>query len=223
MGVTPRKMLHRYPVPDPMVVTFRDTVRWADQRGARIMSHARRSHHAVTWPQFTPRCDLALFPPVQADEAAATWTPTLSALQVEIVCKALDLLVVILERDGGDVKDGEGVASTNGGVASAPSKRTERQSAVARAEEGLLSEMLAHVGFSRAEAFRQSPVECRKLAMRATGALVDGHTSNQYNLGEVGTRRWSSSLWIGLELRVSGHWWGGAARDCYLSKRYRIS
>lgn len=97
----------------------------------------------------------------------------MSEMQSEIACKALDLLLHLLQRDDG--------AAAN----ESDSKRTERQSAVAGAEEGLLSEMLAHVAFSRAEAFSHSPIACRERAMKITGALVDGHPRNQYNMGEV--------------------------------------
>lgn len=97
----------------------------------------------------------------------------MSQMQSEITCKALDLLLLLLQRDdGADANESD-------------SKRTERQSTVAGAEEGLLSEMLAHVAFSRAEAFSHSPIVCRERAMKVTGALVDGHPMNQYNMGEV--------------------------------------
>ncbi|CAN0494311.1 unnamed protein product, partial [Ectocarpus sp. 12 AP-2014] len=49
----------------------------------------------------------------------------------------------------------------------------------------MLSEMMAHVAFSRADAFSHAPAACRERAMRATGALVDGHPANQYNMGEL--------------------------------------
>lgn len=102
-------------------------------------------------------------PPVQADPSSKV------EMQTEIACKALDVLLLLLSGDG-DEEEG---------------KRAERQSVVAGAEEGMLSEMLAHVAFSRAETFCRSPIKCQERAMRATGALVDRHPTNQYNMGEV--------------------------------------
>lgn len=98
----------------------------------------------------------------------------MSEMQNEIACKALDLLVLLLARDdGSDAKEaGDG-------------KRSERQTLVADVEDGVLSEMLAHVAFSRADAFSHAPVSCRERAIRVAGALVDGHPTNQYNMGEA--------------------------------------
>lgn len=97
----------------------------------------------------------------------------MSAVQTEIACKALDVLLLLLTRDE---------ASEAG---EADDKRAERQTVLATVEQGLLSEMLAHVAFSRAEAFSHAPIACRERAMRVAGALVDGHPTNQYNMGEV--------------------------------------
>lgn len=92
----------------------------------------------------------------------------MSETRTDIACQALNLLLLLLARpDEGDAK------------------RAERQSAVAAAEQGLLSEMLAHVAFSRAEAFSYAPIACRERAMRVVGALVEEHPTNQYNVGEV--------------------------------------
>ena len=93
----------------------------------------------------------------------------MSETRTDIACQALDLLLLLLARD--DDSDA--------------AKRAERQSVVAGAEQGLLSEMLAHVAFSRAEAFSYAPVACRERAMRVVGALVQEHPTNQYNVGEV--------------------------------------
>ncbi|CAM9195290.1 unnamed protein product, partial [Laminaria digitata] len=92
----------------------------------------------------------------------------MSKTRTDIACQALDLLLLLLGRD--DESD---------------AKRGERQSVVAAAEQGLLSEMLAHVAFSRAEAFSYAPVACRERAMRVVGALVQEHPTNQYNVGEL--------------------------------------
>lgn len=98
----------------------------------------------------------------------------MSEMQKDVVCKALDLLALLLARDdGSDAKEG------------GDGKRSERQTLVANVEDGVLSEMLAHVAFSRADAFSHAPVECRERAMRVVGALVDGHPTNQYNMGEA--------------------------------------
>lgn len=95
-------------------------------------------------------------------------------MQNEIACKALDLLALLLARDdGSDAKEG------------GDGKRSERQTLVADVGDGVLSEMLAHVAFSRADAFSHAPIECRERAMRVVGALVDGHSANQYNMGEA--------------------------------------
>ncbi|CAM9275437.1 unnamed protein product [Scytosiphon promiscuus] len=110
----------------------------------------------------------------------------MSDVQNEIACKALDLLLLLLARDGvgGNATDKNG--GGGGGVDDdSDSKRPERQTLVADVEEGMLSEMLAHVAFSRADAFSHAPAACRERAMRAVGALVDGHPTNQYNLGEL--------------------------------------
>lgn len=101
----------------------------------------------------------------------------MSEMQNEIACKALDLLALLLARDDG----GRSSDAKEGG----DSKRSERQTLVADVEDGVLSEMLAHVAFSRAEAFSHAPAECRERAMRVAGALVDVHPTNQYNLGEA--------------------------------------
>lgn len=115
---------------------------------------------------------------------------SMSPMQSEIVSRALDLLLLLLGReDDGNQSEG------------ATSKRAERQSAVAGAEEGLLSEMLAHVAFSRAEAFLHSPMECRERAMRVTGALVDRHPTNQNNMGEVLLTA------VGRSVRAGGGTW----------------
>ncbi len=98
----------------------------------------------------------------------------MSDTQVEITCKALDLLMLLLAPDEG----GEAAAEGDG-------KRPERQTLVADVEDGMLSEMLAHVAFSRADAFSHPPPACRERAMRVTGALVKGHPTNQYNMGEA--------------------------------------
>lgn len=104
----------------------------------------------------------------------------MSAMQTEIACKALDLLLLLLSCDAEDARDGK----------EGDDKRPERQSIVAGVEEGLLSEMLAHVAFSRADTFCHAPKECRERAMRVTGALVEGHSINQYNTGEVTLAGW---------------------------------
>lgn len=97
----------------------------------------------------------------------------MSDTQVEITCKALDLLMLLLAPE----EDGE--------AAGGDGKRAERQTLVADVEEGMLSEMLAHVAFSRADAFSHPPAACRERAMRVAGALVKGHPTIQYNMGEV--------------------------------------
>ncbi|CAM9566588.1 unnamed protein product, partial [Ectocarpus fasciculatus] len=112
----------------------------------------------------------------------------MSSVQNEIACKALDLLMLLLARDGGgeaDEKEGGGGGGGGGGNDDDDGKRPERQTLVAEVSEGMLSEMMAHVAFSRADAFSHAPAPCRERAMRATGALVDGHTNNQYNMGEL--------------------------------------
>lgn len=118
-------------------------------------------------------------------------------MQNEIACKALDLLLLVLDREDPDITagatsparcpspNGSGSNNNNGVTESTDSKRAERQSAVAGAEEGMLLEMVAHVGFSRAEAFSRSSLACRERAMKLAGAMVDGHANNQYNMGEV--------------------------------------
>lgn len=121
----------------------------------------------------------------------------MSDAQVEIACKALDLLLLLLARDAGGGGGGSGNATEKpgggGGDDGDDSKRPERQTLVADVEEGMLSEMLAHVAFSRADAFSHAPAACRERAMRAVGALMDGHPTNQYNLGEV-------SVWCAREV-----------------------
>ncbi|CAM9819325.1 unnamed protein product [Ectocarpus sp. 6 AP-2014] len=112
----------------------------------------------------------------------------MSGMQNEIACKALDVLMLLLARDGGgdaDEKEGGGGGDGGGGNDDDDGKRPERQTLVAEVSEGMLSEMLAHVAFSRADAFLHAPAACRERAMRVTGALVDGHPSNQYNMGEL--------------------------------------
>lgn len=126
---------------------------------------------------------------------------TMSAMQNEIACKALDLLLLVLDPEDPEhtkttaatvatsslpLPGASGSRGSNNSVTeAADSKRAERQSAVANAEEGMLSEMVAHVGFSRAEAFSRSSMACRERAMKVAGAMVDGHANNQYNMGEV--------------------------------------
>lgn len=108
----------------------------------------------------------------------------MSAMQCEIACRALDLLMMlILSGDGNKEGTGNEKEKEKGGSFG----KSERQSVVAGTEDGLLAEMLAHVGFSRADVFSRSPKVCREKAMRVTGALVDGHPTNQYNMGEVRT------------------------------------
>lgn len=130
-------------------------------------------------------------------------SPVMTPMQLEIMSKALDLLLLVVEREAGDGGDSgaaageKKVAGASGGAGATESKRAERQSAVAGAESGLLSEMLAHVGFSRAEMFCRTPMACRERAMRVTGSLVDGHASNQYQLGEV---RYDLSVRLGFTL-----------------------
>ncbi|CBJ27263.1 vesicle docking protein P115 [Ectocarpus siliculosus] len=112
----------------------------------------------------------------------------MSGMQNEIACKALDVLMLLLARDGGgdaDEREGGGGGDGGGGNDDDDGKRPERQTLVAEVSEGMLSEMLAHVAFSRADAFSHAPVACRERAMRVTGALVDGHPTNQYNMGEL--------------------------------------
>lgn len=104
----------------------------------------------------------------------------MSAMQCEIACRALDLLMVLVLPGDGN-KEGVSNEKEKGGSFG----KSERQSVVAGTEDGLLAEMLAHVGFSRADVFSRSPKVCREKAMRVTGALVDGHPTNQYNMGEV--------------------------------------
>lgn len=120
--------------------------------------------------------------------------PAMSEVQNEIACKALDLLMLLLAReDGADSKEG-------GGDGDGDSKRPERQTLVADVEDGMLSEMLAHVAFSRADAFSHAPAVCRERAMRVAGALVAGHPTNQYNLGEV------SLMLLALARRLRSAW-----------------
>ena len=117
----------------------------------------------------------------------------MSAMQREIACRALDLLTQVLISS-----DEDGISNINGSIENTDNEKnkdkegncgkTERQSIVADTQAGLLAEMLAHVGFSRAEVFARSPKVCREKAMRATGALVDGHSANQYSMGEVRIR-----------------------------------
>ncbi|CAM9720805.1 unnamed protein product, partial [Ectocarpus sp. 13 AM-2016] len=112
----------------------------------------------------------------------------MSGTQNEIACKALDVLMLLLARDGGgdaDEKEGGGGGGGGSGNDDGDGKRPERQTLVAEVSEGMLSEMMAHVAFSRADAFSHAPAACRERAMRATGALVDGHPANQYNMGEL--------------------------------------
>lgn len=106
----------------------------------------------------------------------------MSEVQNAIACKALDVLMLLLAReDGADSEEGKGV----GGDGEDDGKRPERQTLVADVEDGMLSEMLAHVAFSRADTFSHAPAVCREKAMRVTGALVAGHPANQYNMGEA--------------------------------------
>lgn len=105
----------------------------------------------------------------------------MSEVQNEIACKALDVLMLLLARDGGI--DSNGGSGNVGGEDDG--KRPERQTLVADVEDGILSEMVAHVAFSRADAFSHAPAACRERAMRVTGALVAGHPTNQYNMGEA--------------------------------------
>ncbi|CAM9927954.1 unnamed protein product, partial [Ectocarpus sp. 8 AP-2014] len=109
----------------------------------------------------------------------------MSGMQNEIACKALDVLMLLLARDGGDDADEKEGGGGGGGNDDGDRKRPERQTLVAEVSEGMLSEMMAHVAFSRADAFSHAPAACRERAMRATGALVDGHPTNQYNMGEL--------------------------------------
>lgn len=143
----------------------------------------------------------------------------MSDVQNEIACKALDLLLLLLARESGgdsnatEKRDGTGVVDDNHD----DSKRPARQALVADVEDGMLSEMLAHVAFSRADAFSHAPVACRERAMRAVGALVDGHPTNQYNLGEVcrGLARERGQIVQGKSVALQKGWeWltGGVAR-----------
>ncbi|CAM9600060.1 unnamed protein product, partial [Hapterophycus canaliculatus] len=121
-------------------------------------------------------------------EATPHPVPAMSDAQNEIACKALDLLLMLLlarNGGGGDAAEKRGVGGVGGVDDEDDAKRPERQTLVADVEEGILSEMLAHVAFSRADTFSHAPAACRERAMRAVGALVDGHPTNQYNLGEL--------------------------------------
>lgn len=142
---------------------------------------------------------------------------TMSAIQSEIACKALDLLLVILQPEGSDTNAQllpAASSSTGGGSESAVDpKRAERQAAVSGAAEGTLSEMVAHVGFSRADDFSGSTMACRERAMRVTGAMVDGHATNQYQMGEV-----QESL---LCCKVS-LWWMFLFRLEYREQRWEV-
>lgn len=112
--------------------------------------------------------------PIHPKQEEAPHAPAMSEIQNEIACKALDLLMLLLAREGGDGGGGDG-----------DGKRPERQTLVADVEDGMLSEMLAHVAFSRADAFSHAPPAIRERAMRVAGALVAGHPTIQYNMGEA--------------------------------------
>lgn len=123
--------------------------------------------------------------------------PAMSKTQNEIACKALDLLMLLLARDdgGGSKEGGVGGGDSDG-------KRPERQTLVADVQDGMLSEMLAHVAFSKADAFSHTPAACRERAMRVAGALVDGHATNQYKMGEARLRQLVCRIQIGNRRHV---------------------
>lgn len=125
------------------------------------------------------------YPPHQEE---APHAPAMSEVQNDIACKALDVLMLLLAiDDGSDSKQSNGNDGGGGGGSEGEGdgKRPERQTLVADVEDGMLSEMLVHVAFSRADAFSHAPAVCRERAMRVTGALVAGHPTNQYNMGEA--------------------------------------
>eukprot|EP00903_Cladosiphon_okamuranus_P005357 g5352.t1 len=118
----------------------------------------------------------------------APHAPAMSEVQLEIACKSLDVLMLLLAtKDGSDSKQGNGTGGSGSGgdEGDGDGKRSERQTLVADVEDGMLSEMLVHVAFSRADAFSHAPAVCRERAMGVTGALVAGHPTNQYNMGEL--------------------------------------
>lgn len=110
----------------------------------------------------------------------------MSAAQMDIAMKALNLLMRLLEYGDADMTPPS--SHTHGKAAEndqSPSRWKERQTAVGRAAEGMLAEMLAHVGFSKAEPFCHAPTGVREGAMKVVAALVDGHAENQAELAEV--------------------------------------
>lgn len=112
--------------------------------------------------------------------------PAMSEVQNAIACKALDVLMLLLARGEVGANSSEGQGGGGGGSESEEDgKRPERQTLVADVEDGMLSEMLAHVAFSRADTFSHAPAVCRETAIRVVGALVAGHPTNQYNMGEA--------------------------------------
>ncbi|CAM9633134.1 unnamed protein product [Choristocarpus tenellus] len=129
--------------------------------------------------------------------------PLMTDLQSDIVSKAVEILLVLLEVGGGEgaeesqgqekeqrwfthSSNGDaGVRAVAGGGGGGGGHREKSQSAVAGAASGLLVELLVHVAFSRAEPYCLVPLNCRRKAVRVMGAVVEGCQDNQHLVGEV--------------------------------------
>ncbi len=99
---------------------------------------------------------------------------SVSPLQEQIMVSGITLLRLVLSRSSGQIA----AAENQGGL-------KHKQQSVACAADGLLSELLVHVAFSRADPYSFTPSSVRSIACEAVGDLMNNNYEIQYFMDQM--------------------------------------